>query len=671
MNFVNADISDVAHAIGLAVGQTIIVDPRVKGQLNILSDNPVSDEEALKILESSLRMQGFTFLHDHGVFKVVPEADAKLQGVPTFVGPYPPAHGDQVITQIFQLRRASANSVLPILRPLISPNNTISVDQNNNTVVITDYADNIKRIASILASLESASQSNAAHVQLNFADASVVAQQVQKLFDVSNNSGSDPSQKISVLADARTNAILLRGSSATRVGEAENLVVGLDTPTHVPGNIHIVSLRNADASDLARTLRSILGQSGSSGSKGGAGSESINDSRSSNFTDSGGALPPLPSGTTGSTGGSTSGLLSSAASSTAATSAMSGGSTGSNNRDANERDGGEIVADLSTNSLIITAPEPVFNRLAMVISRLDQRKTQVYIESLIAEISSDKEGQFGIEWLTASGLAAVNASTTNVGLVAGFGNILGTKGLFQALQSSSDVNVLSTPSLVTLNNHEARILVGTNVPIESGSYSTGTTSTSSVNAFNTYDRKDVGVLLNVRPQINQGGTIKLQIYQEDSSVENSTANQAGGYTIDKRYLQTTVLADNGQIVVLGGLISDNYTNGNSRIPWLSKIPVLGALFTSETKSRKKTNLLIFLRPVIIKDEQALRDISSSRYGYVRKSMSDYQTENRFEQDNHVPVPSPYDVPQQDNLIDTTRARPAVPGASDNDSRWAP
>lgn len=168
------------------------------------------------------------------------------------------------------------------------------------------------------------------------------------------------------------------------------------------------------------------------------------------------------------------------------------------------------------------------------------------------------------------------------------------------------MNILSTPSLVTLDNHEARILVGTNVPIESGTYSTNNTSSSSVSAFNTYDRKDVGIMLNVKPQINQGGTINLQLYQEDSSVESATADQSGGYTIDKRSLQTTILADDGQIVVLGGLISDAYTNGNSRVPWISKIPVLGSLFRDETKSRVKTNLLIFLRPVIVRDASTLR-----------------------------------------------------------------
>lgn len=197
--------------------------------------------------------------------------------------------------------------------------------------------------------------------------------------------------------------------------------------------------------------------------------------------------------------------------------------------------------------------------------------------------------------------------------------------------------------------------MGTNVPIESGSYSTNTTSTSSVSAFNTFDRKDVGIMLNVKPQINQGGTVTLQVYQEDSSVQSGTADQAGGYSIDKRSLQTTILADDGQIVVLGGLIGDNYTNGNSRVPWLSKIPVLGVLFRHETKSRQKTNLLIFLRPVIVRDAAMLQSITADRYGYMQARSNAYKSDNWIEKDGTTPA-----LPQLDgtagDVIDLTKIR---------------
>jgi len=662
MNFVNADISEVVRAIGIATGKTIVVDPRVKGQLNLISQGPVDEDSALKTLQSALRMQGFALLQDHGILKVVPEADAKLQGVPTYMGNVPTAKGDQVITQVFRLHRASANNVLPVIRPLISPNNTLAAYSSNNTLVITDYADNVRRIATIITAIDGQSGGNVDVVQLNFADAAVIGPQVQKLLDQSALGNPDTTQSVTVVPDPRTNSIVLRSSGQSRLSEAEALVIKLDTPTRAPGNIHIVTLRNGDASELARTLRKILVKKGT-----GDHDESIsqtastgNGQTSSGLPGNNGSIPPLPS--SGSTSSATG--ASSASSATPFGSGSAGATAMTDTSD--DKGSGEVVADVSTNSLIITANEPVFRNLSTVISRLDQRKVQVYIESLIMEVSSNKTGQFGIEWLTPAGLEAVAASTTNVGIIAGFGNILGTKGLFQALQGTSDVNILSTPSLVTLDNHEARILVGTNVPIESGSYSTNTTSSSSVSAFNTYDRKDVGIMLNVKPQINQGGTISLQLYQEDSSVESGTANQSGGYTIDKRSLQTTVLADDGQIIVLGGLISDSYTNGNSRVPWISKIPIVGSLFRNESKSRSKTNLLIFLRPVIVRDASALKSITADRYSYIQGKSDSYKTDNWTEKEETVPVPPPLNGAQERgdaNVFDLTHMEQNISGPS--------
>jgi general secretion pathway protein D len=653
MNFANVDITQVARAIGAATGKTIIVDPRVKGSLNLTSENPVSEDVAIKTLQSALRMHGFSLLQDHGVFKIVPEADAKLQGVSTYIGNEPAAKGDQVVTQVFHLRRASANSVLPILRPLISPNNTINAYGGNNTVVVTDYADNIRRIAAVIAGIDAASEAHIDVVQLNFADAATIVPQLQKLLDLSAIGESDPTQKVTVAADPRTNSIVLRSNESSRLNEAEALVVKLDTPARTPGNIHIVSLRNADATELAKTLRKILGLSSAGDSKDSSTQSRSGGQGSSKLSDSDGSLPPLPSSGSGTSSGTT------GTSTSPTSSALSGGngsSAGSPGDQEGDKASGEVVADVSTNSLIITASDPVFRNLSTVIARLDQRKVQVYIESLIMEVSSDKTGQFGIQWLTTSGLATLAATTTNVGIVAGFGNILGTKGLFQALQTNSDVNILSTPSLVTLDNHEARILVGTNIPIETGTYSTASTSSSSASAFNTYDRQDVGIMLDVKPQINQGGTIKLQLYQEDSSVISGSADNAGGSSINKRSLQSTILADDGQIVVLGGLISDAYDNANGRLPWISRVPLLGYLFRNETKSRVKTNLLVFLRPVIVKDAATLKAISSDRYDYIRGKSRNYKAENWTEKDDTQPVPPPDDGNRQDgapNVFDLT------------------
>ncbi|MDE1184839.1 secretin N-terminal domain-containing protein [Paraburkholderia sp.] len=660
MNFASADITEVARAIGVATGKTIIVDPRVKGIIDLTSEKPVSEEVAIKTLQSALRMQGFSLLQDHGVYKIVPEADAKLQGVSTYVGNEPVAKGDQVVTQVFHLRRASASSVLPILRPLISPNNTVSAYSGNNTVVVTDYADNIRRIAAVIAGIDAASDAHIDVVQLNFADAATIVPQLQKLLDLSALGESDPTQKVTVAADPRTNSVVLRTNEAARLSEAEALVIKLDTPVRTPGNIHIVSLRNADATEMAKTLRKVLGLSSAGNSTDSTSQSKSSGQSASKLSDSDGSLPPLPS----SGSGSSSGTSSTSSTSSSSSSPFSGatGSASGGTGDGDDKASGEIVADVSTNSLIITASEPVFRNLSTIISRLDQRKVQVYIESLIMEVSSDKTGQFGIQWLTTTGLAALAETTTNVGIVAGFGNILGTKGLFQAIQTSSDVNILSTPSLVTLDNHEARILVGTNIPVETGTYSTASTSSSSASAFNTYDRQDVGIMLDVKPQINQGGTIKLQLYQEDSSVISGSADNAGGSSINKRSLQSTILADDGQIVVLGGLISDAYDNANSRLPWISKVPLLGYLFRNETKSRVKTNLLIFLRPVIVKDASTLKAISADRYGYIRGKSLNYKTDNWTEKDDTQPVPPPDNGNQPDgaaNVFDLTHMEPKL------------
>ncbi len=651
MNFAHADIGAVAHAIGEATGKTIIVDPRVKGQIDLVSAEPVPEDEALKTLQSALRMRGFSLLQDHGILKVVPEVDAKNQGVPTYVGNQPVAKGDQIITQVFELHRESAAALQPVLRQLISPNNTVTANASNNTLVVTDYADNVRRIAAVIAGMEAASAPHIAVVQLNFADATDVAQQAAKVLDLNSIGNSDPTQKVVATADTRSNAIILRSSSAARLDEAQSLIIKLDTPTRAPGNIHIVTLRNADATELARTLRGILGQSSGNSNSLASAVLGASSQSASGLPNSNGSLPPLPSGfDSSSTKSATSSGSSSSASSTTGQ-AQGGG-------DQDDKGAGEIVADTSTNSLIITAPEPVFRNLSTVIARLDQRKVQVYIESLIMEVNSERDGEFGIEWMTTSGLESLAETTTDVGLVAGFGNILGTKGLLRALQTNSDVNVLSTPSLVTLDNHEARILVGSNVPIESGSYSTSSSSSSAANAFNTYSRTDVGVILNVKPQINEGGTITMQVYSEDSSVESDTSTQSGGFTIDKRSLQTTILADDGQIIALGGLISDSYTNGNTRMPWISKIPVIGALFRHETKSRQKKDLLVFLRPVIVKDGAMLQAIASDRYGYMQARSKAYKSDNWLMKDDTVPA-LPSTDGKSGEIVDLTHVRQAA------------
>src|ERR1700738_4838115 len=265
LNFVNADIDQVAKAIGAATGKTIIVDPRVKGQLNLVSENPVPEDQAIKTLESALRMQGFALVQDHGVLKVVPEADAKLQGVPTYFGNSPRARGDQVITQVFELRNESANNLLPVLRPLISPNNTIPAYPANNTLVVTDYADNVRRIAQIIVAVDTAAGQQIQVVPLKNANAIDVAAQLSKLLDPGAIGSTDATLKVSVTADPRINALMIRASNGARLAAAKSLAQKLDSPTTQLGNMHVVALRNANAVQLAKTLRGMLGKGGAEG----------------------------------------------------------------------------------------------------------------------------------------------------------------------------------------------------------------------------------------------------------------------------------------------------------------------------------------------------------------------------------------------------------------------
>jgi general secretion pathway protein D len=302
LNFVNADIDQVAKAIGAATGKTIIVDPRVKGQLNLVSENAVPEDQALKTLQSALRMQGFALVQDHGVLKVVPEADAKLQGVPTYVGNSPSARGDQVVTQVFVLKNESANNLLPVLRPLISPNNTVAAYPANNTIVVTDYADNVRRIAQIIAGVDTAAGQSVSVVQLKNANALDIATQLNKMLDPGAIGSTDATLKVSITADPRTNSLLIRASNGARLAAARTLARELDAPTSMPGNMHVVPLRNAEASKLAKTLRGMLGKGGEGGSAGGG-----NEANAFNQNGGGGGIggnnstgtsgtPPLPSG---------------------------------------------------------------------------------------------------------------------------------------------------------------------------------------------------------------------------------------------------------------------------------------------------------------------------------------------------------------------------------------
>ncbi len=619
LNFTNAEIDAVARTMATLTGRNVVVDPRVKGTITLTTDKPVSPSVAYAQFLAMLRLQGFTVVDAAGLDKIVPEADAKLQGGAVFDTVQ--VTGSQIATQIFKLNFENANNLLPILRPLISPNNTINVNPGNNSLVITDYGDNLRRIAQIIAAMDVSNATDVEVISLKHAIAVDLAPLVLRLIEsgggVSAPGGqADGSFKTTLVAEPRSNTLILRAANPARLALAKSLIDKLDQPgtQSASGNIYVVYLKNAEATKLAVTLRAAL-----SGEARGATA----------------GLTPAPAPGVGTTGGS--GATATSASST----------------------GGQIQADAATNSLIITAPEPQYRQLRAVIDKLDARRAQVYVESLIAEVNADKAAEFGIQWQGALG----QNGDANVGLLGTNFNIAGTNivklaltgatgsptvgnggnfavahqtnGVYvlgflaRYLQANGDGNILSTPNLLTLDNEEAKIIIAQNVPFVTGQFTnTGAGGTSgSVNPFQTIERKDVGITLKVKPQISENGTVKLTIYQEVSTIQASTVNSANGPTTNKRSIESNVLVADGSIVVLGGLLSDEYSGGQEKIPVLGDVPLFGNLFKSEVRSRKKTNLMVFLRPVVVRDAAATDALSMDRYDMMRSAQQRSQPEN--------------------------------------------
>lgn len=649
LNFVDADIQAVVRALSRSTGQQFLVDPRVKGNLTLVSEGQVPAHQAYDMLLAALRMQGFSVVDVGGVAQVVPEADAKLLGGPIYSADKPAGNG--MLTRTFRLQYENAVNLIPVLRPIVSPNNPINAYPGNNTIVVTDYAENLTRVAQLIQGIDTPSAIDTDVVQIQNGIAADIAPMVADLLDAP---GNDPTQKIAVIGDPRSNTIIIRAGSPERTELARNLIYKLDNAQSNPSNLHVVYLRNAQAGKLAQALRGLLTGESDSGTSDNARSVLSNMGSS---TQSGG-------GQNGQSGTQTNGSTSSNNSGSTGGSYAQGSSTGSGNAQSSEQNvafsagGVTIQADATTNTLLISAPEPLYRNLREVIDLLDQRRAQVVIESLIVEVGEDDASEFGVQWQTGNlggkgviGGANLGGSGINLngktsldvlpqGLnlgyvngtvdIPGIGKILDLKVLARALKSKGGTNVLSTPNLLTLDNEAASIFVGQTIPFVSGSYVTGGGGTSN-NPFQTVTREEVGLKLNVRPQISEGGTVKLDIYQEVSSIDEraSAASTSAGIVTSKRALDTSILLDDGQIMVLGGLLQDGYSQSNDAVPWLSSIPGIGALFRNERRSITKTNLMVFLRPYIIRDSAAGRSITLNRYDFMRRAQGGLQPERSW------------------------------------------
>jgi general secretion pathway protein D len=617
LNFVNAEIEAVARAMAAMTGRNVVVDPRVRGTLNLVTEAPVRPATAIEQFATELRLRGFALLETQGLYKVVPEADAKLQSL-TVLDDGAPASGQQIITQIFRLTHENANNLVPVLRPLISPNNTINVNPGNNSLVVTDYADNLRRIGRIIAAMDVSNATDLEVIPLKHALAPDLVPLLQRLLEGDTAPTGAPGQAAAqggptrtvLLPEPRSNAVILRGANPARLALVRSLIDKLDRPTAEGpgGNIHVVYLKNADATQLATTLRAALAAENSTAP---------------------------------------------AASPVVRNAANTGGAAG-NPAATQPSTGGQIQADTATNALIITAAAPQYRQLRAVIDQLDARRAQVYVESLIAEVNADKASEFGIQWQSAIGRAGdgligllgtnfgagganiINLATQNggAGLAPNAGLNLGlaqrTNGVYvlsalaRFLEQTGEGNILSTPNLLTLDNEEAKIVIGQNVPFVTGQYTNNNASTGTVSPFQTIERKDVGLTLRVKPQISENGTVKLAIFQEVSSVLASSVNSPTGLITNKRSIESNVLVDDGAIVVLGGLLQDEYGGNQEKVPGLGDVPIFGNLFRSETRSRKKTNLMVFLRPVVVRNQQQSDALSLDRYDLMRAAQSQQQ-----------------------------------------------
>jgi general secretion pathway protein D len=604
LDFANADINAVIQAISQMTGRNIVVDPRVKGTLTLTTQRPVSKSVAYDLLLSALRLQGFSAVQSGSVVRVVPESEAKFYAVPVNAKRGKSVPSGQVVSRVFQLKHESASQLVSVLRPLVTANNVISADTVGNSLLVTDYAENVVRLAQIIESLDVAGVGEPVIIPLKYASAQEVANLLGRVFGVSaaatvaTPQGVDP-QRIEVAVDVRSNSLVVRTDNPSRLSRVQNLVTSLDVPTQVAGNVHVIYLKNAEAAKVAQTLRNIL-----SGDTSAAAAADVKSSVTGNQ----------------------------AANQATAASSASGA--------------GMVQADAATNALIVTAPDAIFNNIQAVVEKLDVRRAQVLVEALIAEVTAEKAAEFGIQWMSLTGLDGSNSGSNviggfgnsssasnigvvatnpasaakgfNLGLVDGTVTIPGVDGaianlglLARALETNANANILSTPTLLALDNEEAKISIGANVPFQTGQYQlTG----SSASPFQTIERKDVGLTLKVKPMISEGGTVRLAIYQEVSKLRSS--DNVTLATTDKRSLESTVLVDDGQIVVLGGLIEDSIQDIEDKVPVLGDIPWLGHLFRYDTRKQSKTNLMVFLRPVIVRTAADAAGVTHPRYDYI-------------------------------------------------------
>jgi len=607
LNLKNADIHSLIQTVSRQSGRNFVVDPRVKARVTVISSKPLSGDELYETFLSVLQVHGYAAVPSGDLIKIVPDVNAKQGPVPAYDSEL--GASDQLVTQVIKVENVPAAQLVPILRPLVPQQGHLAAYAATNTLIVTDRASNIGRLINIINGIDRAENEEVQIVRLKHASASEVIRMLQSLQSRGGQVPGTPGT-LRFAADERTNSILLSGDKAARK-RMKTLILNLDTPVESGGNTRVVYLRYANAIDL---LAILTGVSAGQAQIGTGGSEE---------EDGGAATPPGAPPTVDANG------VPVPQAPTASIVPRTGEDAGRPNVD--------IQADEDTNALIITAPPDEMRSILAVIEQLDIRRAQVLVEAIIAELSVSNSSQLGVNFaIDGSGenrpIAYTNlggATQALAGTVASQGAALanglslalgrfGTGGvdfgfLLSAIASDTDNNILSTPTLVTMDNQEAEIIVGQNVPFVTGTQ----LSTSNNNPFQTIERQDVGISLKVKPQINEGDNIKMEIEQEVSDVSSTAATGATDITTNKRSIKTTVLVEDGQTLVLGGLIDDQIKDTRDKVPLLGDIPLLGSLFRYRTTKKTKRNLMVFLHPTILRDPETADYYSRSKYDDLR------------------------------------------------------
>ncbi|WP_081409802.1 type II secretion system secretin GspD [Acinetobacter seifertii] len=635
INLRDADLTAFINEVADITGKNFAVDPRVRGNVTVISNKPLNKDEVYDLFLGVLNVNGVVAIPSGNTIKLVPDSNVKNSGIP--YDSRNKVRGDQIVTRVIWLENTNPNDLIPALRPLMPQFAHMAAIAGTNALIVSDRAANIYQLENIIRNLDGTGQNDIEAINLQSSQAEEIITQLEAM-SATGASKDFNGARIRIIADNRTNRILVKGDPGTRK-RIRHIIEMLDVPSADRlGGLKVFRLKYASAKSLSEILQGLV--------TGQAVSSSGNNNNSSNSSHSMNNLIGNNQNSSSNTSGSNGSSISTPSIN------LNGNSNNNNQNNISSfsQNGVSIIADSAQNSLVVKADPQLMREIESAIQQLDVRRQQVLIEAAIIEVSGDDADQLGVQWALgdlSSGIGLLSFSNVGASLskiaagyltggAAGAAGVLGSANggtgsgasfaagdfsnprraygaLIQALKTNTKSNLLSSPSIVTMDNEEAYIVVGQNVPFVTGSVSTGSAGT--VNPYTTVERKDVGVTLKVIPHIGEGGSVRLEVEQEVSNVQNNKG-QAADLVTSKRAIKTSVLADHGQTVVLGGLISDDIEQSRQSLPLLGDIPYLGRLFSSNAKSNVKRNLLVFIHPTIVGDANDIERISQQRYSQL-------------------------------------------------------